>query len=362
MTALADKLRRAIRLTGPMTVADFMAAALSDPEHGYYAGAQSAEVIGAAGDFVTAPEISQMFGELIGLWCADRWQALGTPDRVVLAELGPGRGTLMSDALRAARSVAGFSDAIELHLVETGPSLRRTQRTLLADTAVQWHDDVTTLPSGPLLLVANEFFDALPIHQYVGSDYAWRERLIGALPDGELIFHEAATPTPSTAILRKLGTSPAPGEVAEISPAAISLASTIGTRLTESPGAAIIIDYGRSGMIGDSLQAVGRHEFRDVLAAPGDYDLTAHVDFSALTRAATEAGAEVHGPVSQGDFLMALGIEMRAAALAQSATAAQAEDIEAALGRLIAPDQMGHLFKALAITSPGQATPAGFSA
>jgi len=362
MTALADKLRRAIRFTGPMTVADYMATALSDPEHGYYAGARSSEAIGAAGDFVTAPEVSQMFGELIGLWCADRWQALGAPDRVILVELGPGRGTLMSDTLRAARSVPGFSDAIELHLVETSPALRSAQRALLADTFVQWHDDITTVPDGPALLIANEFFDALPIHQYVGAGDTWRERLVSAMPDGELIFQEAPGPTPRTAIMRKLGAPPKPGDVAEISPAAISLANTIGARLVEFPGAAIIVDYGRNGMIGDSLQAVGRHEFRDVLANPGDCDLTAHVDFSALSRAASEAGAEVHGPVGQGEFLLALGIEMRAAALSQSATPKQAEDIEAALGRLIAPDQMGHLFKALAITSPGQATPPGFSA
>ena len=317
-------------------------------------------MIGAAGDFVTAPEISQMFGELIGLWCAERWQALGAPERVILAELGPGRGTLISDALRAAQSVPGFSDAIELHLVEISPALREAQRARLADTTVQWHDDLTSLPDGPLLLIANEFFDALPIHQFVGAEDAWHERLIGALPDGELIFHEASGPTLSAAIVRKLGAPPAPGEVAEISPVAISLADAIGARLVDGPGAAIIIDYGRSGMIGESLQAVGRHEFRDVLASPGDCDLTAHVDFAALSRTASEAGADVYGPVGQGAFLLALGIEMRAAALAQSATPKQAEDIEAALNRLIAPDQMGHLFKALALTSPGQATPPGF--
>ncbi len=362
MTGLADKLRRTIRLTGPITVADYMAAALSDPEHGYYAGAQRSGVIGAAGDFVTAPEVSQMFGELVGLWCAERWQSMGAPDRLILVELGPGRGTLMSDALRAARSVHGFSNAIELHLIETSHVPRNSQHTVLGDAVAQWHDDITTLPDGPALLIANEFFDALPIHQYIGAADTWRERLVAMMPDGELIFRAAPGPTPSAAIMRKLGAQPKPGEVAEFSPAAILLASAIGTRLVEAPGAALIIDYGRSGMIGDSLQAVGKHRFRDVLADPGACDLSAHVDFTALSRAASEVGAMVHGPVAQGQFLRALGIEMRAAALSQSASPDQAEEIEAALGRLIAPDQMGDLFKALAITSPNQPAPPGFAA
>lgn len=360
MTALADRIHRTIRLTGPMTVADYMAAALSDPEHGYYAGNRGRAPIGECGDFVTAPEVSQMFGELIGLWCADRWHAMGAPDRVRLVELGPGRGTMLSDALRAARGVSGFAAAIDLHLVETNPTLRDVQKVVLRDAAPEWHADLTTVPDGPTLLVANEFFDALPIHQYVGTEDGWRERMISAGPEGGLMFSAAPGPTPSSALLRVLDTPPAPGNVAEISPAAITLASMVGARLAEAPGSALIVDYGRSGMIGDSLQAVGGHEFRDVLSPPGSVDLSAHVDFAAISRAAGEAGATTYGPTGQGAFLRQLGIETRAAALKQAATPSQAQDIEAALARLTSPDQMGTLFKALAVTSPGQSIPPGF--
>jgi NADH dehydrogenase [ubiquinone] 1 alpha subcomplex assembly factor 7 len=368
MSGLGESLRKTIRLQGPITVAQFMATVLGDPVHGYYAGNRGRDPLGVAGDFITAPEISQMFGELIGLWCADRWQSMGAPARVLLVELGPGRGTLMADAVRAASAVPAFHQALEIHLVETSPTFREAQEERLGDHDVHWHDAVTALPDGPSLIIANEFFDALPIHQFVATDAGWRERLVGLAANDEdsaaadLEFRCAPGPTPSLALVDALAITGAPGAVAETCPAAISIAGAIADRIAADGGAALIIDYGDGGGTGDSLQAVHRHQPCDALAHPGECDLTAHVDFAAVARAATEAGAATYGPVPQGRFLQALGIVARAAALARDATHEQAADIDAALARLTDADQMGTLFKVLAIGPPGGGAPAGFVA
>ena len=363
MSALVESLKKTIRLQGPITVAQYMATALGDPHRGYYGGAQGRDPLGAAGDFITAPEISQMFGELIGLWCADRWHDMGAPARVLLVELGPGRGTLMADALRAAGAVPAFANALEIHLVETSPTLRAAQQNRLADQDVHWHDTFSDVPDGPTLVVANEFFDALPIHQFVATPAGWRERLVGLANDGasDLEFRYAPGPTPSVALLNALEVHPAAGAVAETCPAALSLGHAIAARVASQTGAALIIDYGDNGARGDSLQAVYRHQPCDALAHPGDCDLTAHVDFAAMSRIATQAGATTYGPVGQGAFLQALGIDARAATLTRGKGGDQARAIDAARERLTAPDQMGALFKALAIVPSGTPAPAGFA-
>jgi NADH dehydrogenase [ubiquinone] 1 alpha subcomplex assembly factor 7 len=356
VNALGAKIVDRIRRFGPITVADYMALALAHPAHGYY---RTRDPLGAAGDFVTAPEMSQMFGELIGLWCAVEWQRAGTPAPLHLVELGPGRGTLMADALRAARTMPEFRAALRIHLVETSPALRDRQRQLLNAVDAEWHEDVERVPPGPMLLVANEFFDALPIRQYVRRGARWHERLVGL--DGErLHFVAAGQPAAEAAgFPQALGDAP-DGAVFERCPAALALMSAIGRRIARDGVAALIVDYGPArSTAGESLQAVRGHAFHDVLADPGEADLTAHVDFESLGRAAADAGVAVFGPVTQGMLLTRLGIDARAGRLAES-NARQAAAIEAARRRLIGDDAMGTLFKALALLPPGRDAPAGF--
>jgi NADH dehydrogenase [ubiquinone] 1 alpha subcomplex assembly factor 7 len=357
MTALAKSLRRDIAAGGPITVARFMAEALGNPVHGYYAGS-GREPLGAEGDFITAPEISQMFGELIGLWCVDTWQAMGAPESFRLVELGPGRGTLLTDALRAAAMVPAFGTAASLHLVERSAALRAHQARALSRQEPQWHEAFGEVPDGPAIVIANEFFDALPVHQFVATDAGWRERMVGLAEDGEgFALRLAPGPTPALTLLAALAVDRE--GVAEVCPAGLSLASEIAARVAAQGGVALAIDYGRCSAIGDSLQALRDHRRHDPLADPGEADLTALVDFTALARAAGEAGAAVHGPLSQGDFLRALGIETRAATLSRGADPHQAADIATALARLTSPDGMGELFQVLAIADPALPAPAG---
>ena len=357
MTALAAELRARIRRDGPLSVAAYMRLCLAHPTLGYYRrGAR----IGRAGDFVTAPEVSQMFGELIGLWCAVLWRSMGRPPRVSLVELGPGRGTLLADALRAARGVPGFRDAIRLHLVESNHTLRAAQRACLACARPAWHDAFEAVPRGPLLVVANEFFDALPIRQFERVGAGWRERVVALDPaSGSLRFATAGAVQPAPVIPAG---APA-GAVVERAPAREALAAAIAGRVAADGGAALIVDYGhaRPGL-GDTLQAVRRHRPHPVLDAPGEADLTAHVDFPALARAAQARGARAFGPVAQGRFLQALGIEARAARLRRRANAGQAAAIDSALSRLTRAEGMGTLFKALALAHPALPPPPGFAA
>ncbi|WP_395681969.1 class I SAM-dependent methyltransferase [Inquilinus sp.] len=359
MTALLDLLRRRIAVDGPLTVAQYMAEALGHPRHGYYI---TRDPLGAAGDFTTAPEISQVFGELIGLWCADLWLRMGRPDPVLLVEIGPGRGTLMQDALRAiGRAAPGFRAALRLHLVETSPALRAAQAARLADAHPIWLDRLADLAEGPALVVANEFFDALPIRQWQRSAKGWHERLVGwDDAAGALRWELSARADPGLALIPDAVRGAPEGSFAEACPAGLSHAALLGRRLAQQGGAALIVDYGPARSApGDSFQAMRRHAFADPLATPGEADLTAHVDFQALAAAASQAGAEVHGPVSQGAFLEALGLRPRAARL-KTAAPARAAEIDAAIERLAGPDQMGTLFKALALTAPGLGAPAGF--
>jgi NADH dehydrogenase [ubiquinone] 1 alpha subcomplex assembly factor 7 len=356
VTAAADSLRRLIAANGPVTIARFMSEALGHPEHGYYI---TRDPLGAAGDFTTAPEISQMFGELLGLWCVDIWQGMGAPAPVILAEAGPGRGTLMADALRASALVPAFRDAARVHLVETSPALRQRQAEALCDYEVEWHSQLADLPDGPLLLMANEFLDALPIHQFQRSENGWRERLVAAEADGfELVLAGEALPPGA---LPTAFAGAAIGDIAEIAPAREGAAMDIAGRISRYGGAALLIDYGHAASApGDTLQAVRAHAYCGILEDPGRADLTSHVDFEAVARAARRAGAAVHGPVTQGAFLQRLGIEARADRLKAGADTRQAADIDAALHRLTAPEQMGSLFKVIALTHSDMPAPAGF--
>ena len=347
MTPLEALIRRRIAADGPMPVAEYMALCLGHPEHGYYL---TRDPLGRAGDFVTAPEVSQMFGELIGLWLAQVWLDLGAPPRAVLAELGPGRGTLMADALRAAARVPGFAGAAQLWLVETSPALRARQSARLP--AARHADRLEQVPDdAPLLLVANEFFDALPIRQWVRTGGRWRERMVGL--EGDRLAFGLGPVLP--------GGEPAPeGALREACPAGEAVAAEIGRRLAARGGAALILDYGAQAQEGrDTLQAVRAHRYADPLEAPGEADLTAHVDFGALARAAEAAGAVPAPLATQGAFLEALAITARAQALARAAPGRAAE-IAAAHRRLTHPEAMGTLFKVLALTGPRQPPPPGF--
>ena len=350
MTAgLRAHLLARIRATGPLTVADYMADCLLHPAFGYYA---TRDPFGAAGDFTTAPEISQMFGEMLGLCLAQVWIAQGRPAPFVLAELGPGRGTLMADMLRAGRAVPGFAAAARVHLVEASPTLRDVQARTLADNAPSWHDGVDTLPEGPLFLVANEFLDALPIRQHVRDGAGWRERLVTAR-DGALAF-ALSPPAP----VPELAPHDVPdGTLVERCPALPGIVGAVAERVARG-GVALFVDYGHWRSRGDTLQALRDHAPEDPLAHPGEADLTAHVDFEAVARAAPPCTVSAMTP--QGVLLERLGITARAQALARGLSGAALDAHVAAHRRLTHPRQMGDLFKAMALVPPGAALPPGF--
>ncbi len=358
-TELAARIARHIRRHEPISIAAFMAMALHDPRAGYYA---RHDPLGRAGDFITAPEISQIFGELIGLWCADLWQRVGRPDPIILAELGPGRGTLMADLLRAAATLPAFRRALRLYLVEASPVLRAEQQRRLAAAEPQFVDSVEALPSGPLLVVANEFLDALPIRQLVRGHSQWAERLVGLDGDGRLAFVEGPESPALILLVPDARREAPPGTIIEICPAAAALAATLGERFARSPGAALFVDYGYfPSRYGPTLSGLRQHQPVGVLHDPGDVDLSAHVDFAAVADAARTAGAAIWGPVPQSRFLAALGAEARLAALSVRASPEQQALLESGLRRLIDPAEMGTLFKAMAVTSPGLPAPAGFA-
>lgn len=359
-TPLEERLVDLIKVNGPVTVADFMADALGHPHEGYYMRGAS---IGADGDFTTAPEISQVFGELIGLWLVEAWQAMGAPGAFNLIELGPGRGVLMADILRAARLRPNFARAAQVWLLETSGRLRLEQQKRLKPAGVKplWADELADIPPAPSLIVANEFFDCLPIRQFQRVKTGWRERLVGLDASGERLgFTLGRTPPPPDLALPD-GDDGEVGDVFEISPEARHMASDLSRLLIEQGGHALIIDYGHMERgFGDTLQAVRNHQYWPPLAAPGHADLTAHVDFEAVADAAIEAGANVSGPVTQGRFLDRLGLSLRVEALARGQSPAAADAIRAGAARIAAPNAMGELFKVLCISAPSLAVPAGF--
>ncbi|MFY9287527.1 MAG: SAM-dependent methyltransferase [Alphaproteobacteria bacterium] len=354
---LFPHIRQLIEKSGPISIASYMELALLHPEFGYY---RNHDPLGQGGDFTTAPEISQMFGEMIGLWCADVWQQLGKPEKFVLLELGPGRGSLMRDALRATSKIPGFHQAVNLYLLESNATLQKMQQEKLAEHLPIYIEDLTELPALPLLVVANEFFDAMPIRQFEKNFQGWCERLVG-LENERLGF----TLWPLEPMLAQLIPShmqdALPGTLYEVSLPSIAVVRNLAKHINRYGGAALLIDYGFIEASGKStLQAVSNHQFSSVLTRPGEVDLTAHVDFGALRHIALGQNVQVSGPVGQGAFLQALGIELRAMQLKQRATPKQAQDIDAALERLIHPDQMGSLFKVMAITSSPISQVAGF--
>ena len=359
---LESEIRRLIAVAGAMPLADYMRLALTHPQYGYYI---THDPIGAAGDFITAPEISQMFGELIGVWMVAVWRQMGSPENVRVIELGPGHGTLIIDALRAAKIAKDFQTAVVLHLVEISPRLKEQQRRRLEplDMPVLWHTTLADVPAGPNIIVANEFIDALPVHQAIRQADGWHERVVNVTPEGNLVLSAARDPLShfDATVPRQLRNSPA-GSIYEWRPDSIAL--EIGRRV-RNEGAALIIDYGHAQQgLGDSLQAVAGHAFSDPLLAPGQADLTAHVDFTALAQSAEIIGARIHGPVSQREFLVRLGIEQRAATLKARALDDKGDEIDQALARLTAagPDGMGDLFKVLAVTDPRLGPLPGFEA
>lgn len=346
MTPLFRFIADEIRMTGPIGLDRYLALCLGHPVHGYY---RTRDPLGRAGDFVTAPEISQMFGELIGVWIAAVREAMGGPLRLDLVELGPGRGTLMADALRVLRKLVPDA-TFRVHLVETSPVLRKRQAETLRTVPVEWHEDIVTLPDGPAIVIANEFFDALPVRQFEKGQGGWRERLVGLSLDGSRLA-VGLCPEPDPRIRHD-----APiGAVLTLPGPALDLVRALAGRFARDGGALLAIDYGHDEPgFGDTLQALAGHGFVDPLAAPGEADLSTHVDFSALARAARKAGAGCHGPIDQADFLVALGLRERAMRLAAQASQSQVGAIEAAFARLTNRDRggMGRLFKVLAIADP----------
>ena len=358
-TALGQKIARRIRAEGPLAVAAYMAMALHDPEGGYYA---RRELIGAQGDFITAPEISQVFGELIGLWCAVVWDQLGRPDPVVLAELGPGRGVMIADLLRTVAKMPDFRRALRLYLLETSASLRAEQERRLAKFGPVWVSRLDDLPERPLLVVANEFLDALPVRQFVRRGTGWSERMVTLDHKDRLVFVEGpAGAIASMLVPPVLRDSALEGDVVEISPAALAVAADVGARLSRQTGAALFVDYGYfPSALGTTLRALHQHRAVSVLAAPGTADISAHVDFAAVAEAARAGGAEIHGPVPQACLLVKLGARERAAALRETATPSQRRTLDSGVERLLDCNGMGTLFKAIALVSPGLPTPPGF--
>jgi NADH dehydrogenase [ubiquinone] 1 alpha subcomplex assembly factor 7 len=347
-TTLAERIRR----DGPITVADYMSA-VSDA---YYA---RGDVFGASGDFITAPDISQAFGEIIGLWCAVVWQAMGSPKIFRLVECGPGRGTLMADLLRAGNILPGFSAAADLHLLERSDALKAKQAAALRGRAATWHADIACVPPGPMILVANEFLDALPIRQFEKTDAGWTERHVTVDANGGFAF--ALKPGAQAPLPSQLATTAQTGAIFETSPDTSAFITAIAGRIAAQGGAALLIDYGhKTSAFGDTLQAVKNHKYCGVFETPGEADLTAHVDFEAVSKAAWKSGAKVFGPLEQGTWLSNAGIRVRGVRLSTDKPPDVAQGIEAGIRRLTAPDAMGALFKVLAVAHPALVRLDGF--
>ncbi len=359
VNALGQRIAALIAAQGPISVAEFMTMALHDPQAGYYA---TRDPLGAAGDFITAPEISQVFGESLGLWCVQVWHDQGKPSRKRLVELGPGRGTLMNDALRAMKVAPEFLDGLEVVLVEASRALTAIQKELLHVTGVdiRWVERFdSSLGDRPLLLLANEFFDALPIRQYVKTRCGWCERMVAIDARGVPAFVLAPTPVPDSLIPSNRACAPEGGAY-EVSSASLSITEEIARVIARKGGGALIVDYGydRPGF-SETLQAIADHSFAGVLSEPGERDLSAHVDFPALAAAVEQGGAAAFGPTTQADLLEDLGTMQRIEQLAARHPDA-AENLWSRLDRLVNPDHMGTLFKALAIMPKTASKPPGF--
>ena len=357
-TALEPEIKRLVRADGPLRLDRYMELCLAHPEHGYY---RTRDPFGRDGDFVTAPEVSQMFGELIGVWCVDAWDAAGQPPRLQVVELGPGRGTLMMDVARTLSSIASFQTDLTVHMVETSPVLTALQQETLAAASMEvcWHESLADVPNGPSVFIANEFFDALPVRQFEYRSQAWFERVVGLTSDGDLTLGLAPGASDISDFMPP-ALPPSNGDVWEYAPSCRDIARTLAGRLS-SGGAALIIDYGHvASGFGDTVQAISAHQPVAVTHRPGECDLTAHVDFADLVQTLQRAGAEAWSAITQGAFLRSMGVEARADALKRNAPAEVAADVDAALARLTHCDQMGNLFKVCAAAGPGMRPPYPF--
>ncbi|WP_319796825.1 class I SAM-dependent methyltransferase [Nitrobacter sp.] len=361
ISPLMAEIKKLIKTSGPLPVWRYMQICLTHPEHGYYI---SRDPLGREGDFITSPEVSQMFGELIGLWAASVWRMMGSPATLRLIELGPGRGTMMADALRALRVLPPMYDALSVHLVEINPVLREKQEAALSGARnVEWHAGLDEVPRGPAIILANEYFDVLPVRQMVRHGDGWHERVVDVDGSGQLVFGAAAEPMPRfDALLPPLVRAAPVGAIFEWRPDAEIM--SLATRVRDQGGAALIIDYGHvRSDAGDTFQAIAGHSFADPLKDPGQADITAHVDFQALARAAEDVGARVHGPVTQGTFLQRLGIEARAVNLMAKASPEVSESIATALKRLAGSGRggMGSMFKVIGVSDSSLTELAGLS-
>ncbi len=360
MNDLLSTLRRRIETTGPIAVCEYMTECLCHPTFGYYT---TRDPFGVKGDFTTAPEISQVFGELLGLWAAVTWQQMGSPQELHLVELGPGRGTLMNDALRATQNVPGFHDSLQVHLVEISPVLKERQKESLKDwpLTINWQNSVQDVPNGPALFLANEFFDALPVRQFEKGAKGWAERFVDIDPEGEGLRFVLKGDEAALALMPPGLQEKESGNLFEISPVSQAIAHMLGRRLNEQGGAVLAIDYGpQTAAFGESLQALQNHQYADLLADPGHADLTAHVDFETLGQCLEETGACVYGPLEQGLFLERLGITQRFHALLAAAPKEKRDDLASAHKRLCDPQEMGSLFKVICATHPDHPVPAAF--
>ena len=363
MTPLGQVIADMIVADGPMPIDRFMALALGHNEHGYYMGR---DPFGRTGDFITAPEVSQMFGELIGIWVAAGWQMMDAPGSWNLIELGPGRGTLMADLVRACSVMPGLRDGMKVHMVEMSPALKVVQGETMkrAGIEVQWHDRLEDVPDAPSLIIANEFFDALPVRQLQAQSGRWHERVVGLDADNALVFGLASDAVAQAMVPSWAGDAASAGDgaIAEISPVRDAVAREVGRRVAKEMGAALIIDYGHvKSATGDTLQAIAKHQFADILSQPGKADVTTHVDFEALAGALSADGARVYGPVTQGDFLVKMGLKEREEMLRKRADARQRIRLSKGAQRLVSGNEMGQLFKVLALAHPDMPKPAPFN-
>lgn len=353
--SLKQEIIKLIKSGGPISVSAYMGECLANPKYGYY---MQQKPFGSEGDFTTSPEISQIFGELVGIWCAAAWQQMGCPKDIAIVELGPGRGLLMKDFLRGTKHINHFHESIEIHMVEVSDALTKIQQENLkeAHNNITWHKEIASLPVKPMLLVCNEFFDALPIHQYIKTEKGWSERFIALDDEDNFIF----TDKPSFD-LPDIYNEAKIGDIVETCPAAEVIMSEIASHIEMADGAALVIDYGYGGQkFGDSLQAMKNHQYSDIFENIGSSDLTAHVNFDALQSAASQYNVNNYKLISQRDFLVNLGIELRMQSLLKSASDGQKDEIISACERLIDPKDMGSLFKVMTITNANMTNPVGF--
>lgn len=348
--SLKEKLIATIHEHGPLTISQFMSFCLADPQFGYY---KTAEPFGRDGDFITAPEVSQMFGEMLGIWVVSTWQSLGQPESFALCEMGPGRGTLMNDILRTVKKLdQNCFDHAEIFLIETSLKLRQKQKERLAaqNASINWIDQFSDLPLSPLILIANELFDCLPIHQYIFDGQNWRERMVGVSQNGQELIFGTGSIISSLILPYWIADPIREGMILEVSPARESLMDEIAQYIGKNRGGALIIDYGAiEPKPADTLQAMSKHQFSDVLANPGKDDLTSHVDFAALAYRAKQNHCQTH-MMTQGEFLVALGLIERAQNLGRGRDIAFQEKIRSDVERLAAHNQMGDLFKVLCVS------------